>query len=332
MMTRGKQRLSKGTSATQGKATSVGAKRSSSTRSVPSVACKRSRQVPPNNGPVQTPHLADATHPAKLERQPLTGNSTTAVDRQELTTSLIPSSVSIPDLTKAVSAAVIKSLSEAGVIPSANTVPTTERNADPAAAVQESVAAVVQDLTGRQIQVPRPVCSSRTDNCSSTSATRELADITKTLLEAGISSASVKAYKRPWALFTSWAQQFLGDMLIKLPIQPAILALFIAHLYSLKYAASSVTSYVSAISYVHQLAAVDDPTKAAIINQLLKGYRKLAPTTDIRLPITLPILNKLLGSFQHTVSSAYQIHLLSAMCAIAFFAFLRIGEITTTSG
>lgn len=106
--------------------------------------------------------------------------------------------------------------------------------------------------------------------------------------------------------------------------------MFIASLYSSKYAASSVTSYVSAISYVHQLAAVDDPTKAAIINQLLKGYRKLAPTRDIRLPITLPILNKLLGSFQHTVSSAYQIHLLSAMCAIAFFAFLRIGEITTT--
>ena len=121
-------------------------------------------------------------------------------------------------------------------------------------------------------------------------------------------------------------------MLITLPIQPAILALFIAHLYSSKYAASSVTTYVSAISYVHQLAAVNDPTKAAIINQLLKGYRKLAPTRDIRLPITLPILNKLLGSFQHTVSSAYQIHLLSAMCAIAFFAFLRIGEITTTSG
>ena len=121
-------------------------------------------------------------------------------------------------------------------------------------------------------------------------------------------------------------------MLITLPIQPAILALFIAHLYSSKYAASSVTTYVSAISYVHQLAAVDDPTEAAIINQLLKGYMKLAPTRDIRLPITLPTLNKLLGSFQHTVSSAYQIHLLSAMCAIAFFAFLRIGEITTTSG
>ena len=65
-------------------------------------------------------------------------------------TSLIPLPVSIPDLTSpdlAVSAAVIKGLSEVGVILSANTVPTTEQNADPSAAVQESVAADVKDST-----------------------------------------------------------------------------------------------------------------------------------------------------------------------------------------
>ena len=120
-------------------------------------------------------------------------------------------------------------------------------------------------------------------------------------------------------------------MLIKLPIQPAILALFIAHLCSLKYPALSITSYVSATSYVHQLAAVDHPPKAAIIFQLLMGYRKLAPTRDIHLRITPPIINKPLESFQHTVSSAYQIHLHSATCAISFFAFPQIGEITATS-
>ena len=70
-------------------------------------------------------------------------------------------------------------------------------------------------------------------------------------------------------------------MLIKLPVQPAILALFNAHLCSSKYPVSSVTSYISATSYVHQLAAVDDPPKAAIIFQLLMAYRKLAPTRDI---------------------------------------------------
>ena len=121
MMTHRKQCLSKGTSATQGKTTSISAKRSSSTHSFLS-------RVPANKGPVQAPLLADRTHPVELERQPITGNSTTAEGTQELTTSLIPLPVSIPDLTSpdlAVSAAVIKGLSEVGIILSANTVPTT---------------------------------------------------------------------------------------------------------------------------------------------------------------------------------------------------------------
>ena len=99
-----------------------------------------------------------------------------------------------------------------------------------------------------------------------------------------------------------------------------------------EYPALSITSYVSATSYVHQLVAVDHPPKAAIIFQLLMGYRKLAPTRGIHVQITLPIINKPLESFQHTVSSAYQIHLHPATCAVSFFAFPQIAEITATSG
>ena len=72
MMTHGKQCLSKGTSATQGKTTSISAKRSSSTHSF------TSRRVPANKGPLQAPLLADRTHPVELDRLPIMGNSTTA--------------------------------------------------------------------------------------------------------------------------------------------------------------------------------------------------------------------------------------------------------------
>ena len=89
-----------------------------------------------------------------------------------------------------------------------------------------------------------------------------------------------------------------------------------------------MTSCLPAIGYAHKLAGVNDPTETAIIRQILKGYRKLAPVRDVRLPITLPILRQLVASFQHTTESAYQFKMFSAMCYIAFFAFLRIGEIT----
>ena len=157
-------------------------------------------------------------------------------------------------------------------------------------------------------------------------------DITKKLLAASLNNASARVYRRPWTLFTTWAAQYLGTSVISLPVQPAVLALFISHLFSLRYASSSVTTYVSAIGYVHKLVGVEDPTTATIIVQILKGYRKLAPVRDVRLPITLPILRQLIQSFTHTATPAYQKCLMSGMCSLAFFAFLRMGEMTTTTG
>ena len=147
-----------------------------------------------------------------------------------------------------------------------------------------------------------------------------------------MSNASVSVYKRPWKLFTDWSASYLGDMPINLPLQPAILALFIAHLYSRSYSSSSVTTYISAISYVHKLAGVADPTETPLIIQILKGYRKLTPVNDVRLPITLPVLRNLIRAFEHSLSSHYQSGFVSAMCALAFFSFLRIGELTASRG
>ena len=147
-----------------------------------------------------------------------------------------------------------------------------------------------------------------------------------------MSNASVSVYKRPWKLFTDWSASYLGDMPINLPLQPAILALFIAHLYSRSYSSSSVTTYISAISYVHKLAGVADPTEAPLIIQILKGYRKLTPVNGVRLPITLPVLRNLIRAFEHSLSSHYQSGFVSAMCALAFFSFLRIGELTASRG
>jgi len=102
----------------------------------------------------------------------------------------------------------------------------------------------------------------------------------------------------------------------------------VSHLYSLKYASSTATTYLSATGYAHRLARVSDPTETALIHQILKGYNKLTPVHDVRLPITLPILRQIIGSFQSTTGSAYQLQMLTAMGSLAFFAFLRVGEIT----
>ena len=67
------------------------------------------------------------------------------------------------------------------------------------------------------------------------------------------------------------------------------------------------------------------------IVHILKGYGKKGFRLDSRLPITLPILNRIIKASPHIYGSQYQICQFKAMCSIAFFSFLRIGEITITS-
>lgn len=107
-----------------------------------------------------------------------------------------------------------------------------------------------------------------------------------------------------------------------------MLALFITYLYDKQYAPSTVNTYVSALVYSHKLAGLEDPTKVSFILQMLKGYGKKGFKLDNRLPVTLPILERILSSASDITSSYYEACLFRAMCATAFFAFLRVGEMT----
>lgn len=106
------------------------------------------------------------------------------------------------------------------------------------------------------------------------------------------------------------------------------MALFIAFLAEQKYAPSTVITYISALGFPHRLAGLPDPSKIEMIQLALRGYSKLNPSRDSRLPITLPLLENILSSCNHTQSSLYNRRLVQGMYAIAFFAALRIGEIT----
>lgn len=116
------------------------------------------------------------------------------------------------------------------------------------------------------------------------------------------------------------------------PIRSDVLALFIAYLADNHYSAATSLTYISALGYVHRLASLPDPTKSDLIKTALKGYAKLHPTLDSRLPITLPILAQVISACEHTLSSCFQRKLIRAMFALAFFAALRVGEITATAG
>ena len=141
------------------------------------------------------------------------------------------------------------------------------------------------------------------------------------LAKCSLQPSSIPTYRR--AIFHS--------VVTELPISPHTLALFIAYMYDNNYAPSTVSSYVSALGYSHRLLSFPDPTKAFFIIQMLKGYTKLGSHLDSRLPITLPILHRIIESASQLAISQLHCCQFQAMCAIAFYGFLRISEITSNS-
>ena len=156
--------------------------------------------------------------------------------------------------------------------------------------------------------------------------------MTSYLLRSSLQPSSIPTYRRAWALFSKFYNSVFHLPFAFLPISPSVMALFIAYMFNFHYAPSTVTTYISALGYSHKLLGFPDPSKVFYVSQILKGYKKVGFRLDSRLPITLPILDRLVSIAPFLQGSTYQISQFQAMCSLAFYAFLRIGEMTGRSG
>jgi integrase len=126
-------------------------------------------------------------------------------------------------------------------------------------------------------------------------------------------------------MFLSWKSA------LSLPVSVVDVCNFIGHLFSNNYSPSSIASIISAISYVHKVLDLHDPTQVFITKKILKGCQASASSRDMRLPITPNILQRLLDALVHTVPQYSLRILLRALFLLAFHAFLRLGEVTVKS-
>ena len=150
------------------------------------------------------------------------------------------------------------------------------------------------------------------------------------LLSSALSAGSRKLYSRAWTVFREFYVHFVSPHSFSLPLSTTTIALFVSYLRARKLAPSTISSYLSAISYVHKIKDLRDPTKEFLIQKLLTAVGK-ERSVDPRLPITKPVLFQLVRSLQHTLSSAEQRTLFTAMFLIAFYGFFRIGELASKS-
>ncbi|XP_074629559.1 uncharacterized protein LOC141887177 [Acropora palmata] len=156
----------------------------------------------------------------------------------------------------------------------------------------------------------------------------ELANVVLLLVKSSLQPSSIPRYQRAWNLYYQFLFHTFPSSYSDKPVPPATLALFIAYLFDQHYAPSTVNTYVSAIGYTHKLTNFPDPSNCFFFMQMLKGYRKKGQRVDTRLPITLPILHKLVDSAESFSCPNYTKVQFCAMCSLAFYAFLRVGEMT----
>jgi len=79
------------------------------------------------------------------------------------------------------------------------------------------------------------------------------------------------------------------------------------------------------------LEMVVTPRNPFWLKKLVAGVYRLTPSIDMRLPITVSILNRLIYSVPHISATPYERALLTAMYLFAFNALAHIGEIAFSS-
>ena len=171
-----------------------------------------------------------------------------------------------------------------------------------------------------------PSCNRNTSRPSHQEVVKNLDSLFSNLL----APSSRQVYSRAWTLFN----QCMSDMslpyctLQSLPIEPEQILVYISYLHLLGRSPATITTYTSAIGYVHKINSHTDPTSNYLVQKTLATINRIYGSSDSRLPITQMVLQQLLFAIDNTISIQYHRYLLKAMFITAFYGLFRIGELT----
>ena len=148
------------------------------------------------------------------------------------------------------------------------------------------------------------------------------------LLEKAISQSSHETYSRAIQAFHHFLRESGSISGSLLPRSVDEVAKFVAFLSLRGLAASTIATYLSGLAFYLKLNGMTDYTNNFLVRKLLRGVKLERKGNDSRLPITLSILTKVLSNLDMVAYSNFESCLFKASFSLAFFAFLRVGEIT----
>ena len=139
----------------------------------------------------------------------------------------------------------------------------------------------------------------------------------------------MKTYQRAWRLYLEYSS-ITTQKSPTLPLPENSIVLFVSYLNLSGYSSASITTYLSALSYLHRINNIPDPVATHLVQKTLVAIQKMDIPTYSRSPITITLLSSISQNVKHNIGSVYLQHLLRAMYLTSFFGFFRVGEISVS--
>lgn len=115
-------------------------------------------------------------------------------------------------------------------------------------------------------------------------------------------------------------QTYCIDILWLVPVKHIIL--YIAFCFEKNYSPSTIMAYISGISFMHKINGYTDPSANFAIQKMLEGCKRSRKTKDMRSPISLEMLKKILLVLEHVCYTDYETTLFKTVFSMAYFGLL----------
>ena len=118
---------------------------------------------------------------------------------------------------------------------------------------------------------------------------------------------------------------------IILPLSVTVVTRYIAYNFIEGYAASTLRSHCSVISFVHKIRGMPDPTDNYVVKSMLTGFLRSRPSTVKKLGISHHMLRSMIYFVdKSSLAIGYKL-LIRTLMLVAYYGAFRVGELISSS-